>query len=55
MQSRLDHISGPKGIVELSKSFITIMKTGNVNGVLKQLTNNMSSGVLSSDDITAFL
>ena len=52
MESCLDHICRPKGIAGLSKSFITMMEKGNMNGTLKQLKNNVSNGILLSDDIT---
>ena len=55
IQNRLNHINTPKGIAELSKSFVTMMEKGNVNGALKLLTNNMSNGILPLNDITLHL
>ena len=46
IQSRLHHINTPKSIGELSKKFASLIEKGNVNGVLKLLTSNMSNGIL---------
>ena len=55
IQSRLNHISTPKCIGELSKKFAILIEKRNVNGALKSLTSNISNSILPLDDKTLSL
>ena len=50
IQDRLKSDGNPHEIVKISKKFKFQMQKGNVNGVLKILTNIMSSGILPLTD-----
>ena len=52
IQDRLKSDGNPHEIVKISKKFKFQMQKGNVNGVLKILTNIMSSGILPLTDET---
>ena len=50
IQQRLTSNNDPKNIVNISKKFAKLMGKGNINGILKLLTNNMANGILPLDE-----
>ena len=56
IQSRIPVDNGKRDMAATSRKFKELMQKGNVNGVIKLLTNNMKGGILSLDDqIWSFL
>ena len=55
IQSSHKQVDAPKTIAKLSRKFVEQMQTGNVDGAIKLITNNMQNGILPLTDTTVKL